>query len=407
MKIGILSKNYAAKRLFLNKLPNATYKDIRFYNYYLWRNAHLWFLRTIGKLKMSPEEQASKLFYDYRAILPTGCDLYHFFNTINYSKKTPWVVGVESGVPWPLEVIRCVESPYADLSSIKNNQYVRRALHYLSLPNCRGLLALSECSRNIQLEILNQFPEYKAKIEKKLITLYPPQDLIVKSITDKINHTKKSNDFTFIYVGRDYFRKGGRETVQVLTELRKKYNFRLILISDLRVDEVKYLRTDHDIEDAKKLINDNLSWIEYHEFLPNNEVIEKIKQSDVALLPTWMDTYGYSVIECQACGTPVISTSLRALTETNDNSVGWLIKVPVNRLNNPIHNTRKEQDLFYDVLSKGLYETLEYVLLHKDEITEKSQKCLERIEKYHNPERYSKCLDLIYNNKISVLRNNE
>lgn len=63
--------------------------------------------------------------------------------------------------------------------------------------------------------------------------------------------------------------------------------------------------------------------------------------------------------------------------------------------------------MFYDVLSKGLYETLEYVLLHKDEITEKSQKCLERIEKYHNPERYSKCLDLIYNNKISELRNNE
>lgn len=148
----------------------------------------------------------------------------------------------------------------------------------------------------------------------------------------------------------------------------------MILISDLRVDEVKYLRTDHDIEDAKKLINDNLSWIEYHEFLPNNEVIEKIKQSDVALLPTWMDTYGYSVIECQACGTPVISTSLRALTETNDNSVGWLIKVPVNRLNNPIHNTRKEQDLFYDVLSKGLYKTIEYVLLHKDEISTKSEK---------------------------------
>lgn len=403
MKIGILSKNYAAKRLFLNKLPDATYKDIRFYNYYLWRNAHLWFLRTIGKLKMSPEEQASKLFYDYRAILHTGCDLYHFFNTINYSKKTPWVVSVESGVPWPLEVIRCVESPYADLSSIKNNQYVRRALHYLSLPNCRGLLALSECSRNIQLEILNQFPEYKEIIEKKLITLYPPQDLIVKSITDKINYTKKSNDFTFIYVGRDYFRKGGRETVQVLTELRKKYNFRLILISDLRVDEVKYLRTNHDIEDAKKLINDNLSWIEYHEFLPNNEVIEKIKQSDVALLPTWMDTYGYSIIECQACGTPVISTSLRALTETNYDKVGWLINVPVNKLNNPIHRTKKEKDLFYYVLSKGLYETIEYVLNHKDEVQIKSENCLKRIEEYHKPEAYVKNLNLIYKNQISKL----
>lgn len=400
MKIGILSKNYAAKRLFLNKLPNATYKDIRFYNYYLWRNAHLWFLRTIGKLNMSPEEQASKLFYDYRAILPTGCDLYHFFNTINYSKKTPWVVSVESGVPWPLEIIKCVESSDADLSSIKSNKYVRRALYYLSLPNCRGLLALSECSRNIQLEILNQFPEYKEKIEKKLITLYPPQDLIVKSITDKMNYTKKSNDFTFIYVGRDFFRKGGRETVQVLAKLRKKYNFKLILISDLRVDEVKYLRTDHDIEDVKKLINDNLSWIEYHEFLPNNEVIEKIKQSDVALLPTWMDTYGYSVIECQACGTPVISTSLRALTETNDNSVGWLIKVPVNRLNNPIHNTKKEQDLFYDVLSKGLYKTIEYILNHKDEVQIKSENCLKRIEEYHKPETYVKKINQIYKPNI-------
>lgn len=403
MKIGILSKNYAAKRLFLNKLPNVEYKDIRFYNYYLWRNAHLWFLRTIGKLKMSPEEQASKLFYDYRAILPTGCDLYHFFNTINYSKKTPWVVSVESGVPWPLEVIKCVESPNADLSSIKNNKYVRRALHYLSLPNCLGLLALSECSRNIQLEILNQFPEYKEKIENKLITLYPPQDLIVKSITDKINYTKKSNDFTFIYVGRDFFRKGGRETVQVLTELRKKYNFRLILISDLRVDEVKYLRTDHDIEDVKKLINDNLSWIEYHELLPNNEVIEKIKQSDVALLPTWMDTYGYSIIECQACGTPVISTSLRALTETNYDKVGWLINVPVNKLNNPIHRTKKEKDLFYNVLSKGLYEMIEYVLNHKDEVQIKSENCLKRIEEYHKPETYVKNLNLIYKKQISKL----
>lgn len=407
MKIGILSKNYAAKRLFLNKLPNATYKDIRFYNYYLWRNAHLWFLRTIGKLKMSPEEQASKLFYDYKAIVSTGCDVYHFFNTINYSKKTPWVISVESGVPWPLEVIRCVESTNGDLSPIKNNKYIKNALHYLSLPNCFGLLALSECSKNIQLEILKQFPEYKKDIENKLITLYPPQSLLIKSYEDKIKYLDQKKIFTFIYIGRDFFRKGGRETVQVLSQLREKYDFKLVLISDLRIDEVKYLRTNHDIEDARKLINENLSWIEYHEFLPNYEVLEKIKQSDVALLPTWMDTYGYSVIECQACGTPVISTSLRALTETNNNNVGWLIKVPVNRLNNPIHNTKEEQDIFYKTLLKELYQTAEHILQHKEEVPIKAKHCLQRIEKYHSPEKYSQCLDIIYHNRISGLIKNE
>ena len=55
MKIGILSKNYAAQRLFLDKLPECQYKDVRFYNWCLWKNAYLWGLKAIGKLKMSPE----------------------------------------------------------------------------------------------------------------------------------------------------------------------------------------------------------------------------------------------------------------------------------------------------------------------------------------------------------------
>lgn len=87
MKIGVLSKNYAAKRLYLNKLPFAAYKDIRFYNWYLWKNVHLWFLRTIGKLNMTPEEEAARLFYDFKSVIPTGCDVFHFFNTICHDRK--------------------------------------------------------------------------------------------------------------------------------------------------------------------------------------------------------------------------------------------------------------------------------------------------------------------------------
>lgn len=403
MKIGILSKNYAAKRLFLNKISSATYKEIRFYNYFLWKNAHLWFLRTIGKLKMSPEEQASKLFYDYKALFPTQCDLFHFFNTVNYSTKTPWVISVESGVPWPLEVIRCVESKDADMSSLQSNQYIKKALYYLSQPNCMGLLTLSKCSENIQLAILEQFPQYKDKIKKKLITLYPPQELLIQSVNEKYRYLAPQEPITFIFVGRDYFRKGGRESVQILSQLKSQYNIRLILISDLRVDEKKYLRTDNDIEEAKELINKNREWIEYYDFLPNEKVIEKIKSAHIALLPTWMDTFGYSILECQACGTPVISTSLRALTEINSNSFGWLIDVPVNKLNNPIHNTSEEQTFFQKVLLQGLKFKIEYILCHQDEIKIKSENCLSRIRQYHDPEKYKEKLTLIYNNNIKDL----
>lgn len=57
-----------------------------------------------------------------------------------------------------------------------------------------------------------------------------------------------------------------------------------------------------------------------------------------------MDTYAYSVLESQACGTPLITTAQRALNETNSEDVGWLIEVPVNKLNNPLHYNSELQE---------------------------------------------------------------
>lgn len=55
-----------------------------------------------------------------------------------------------------------------------------------------------------------------------------------------------------------------------------------------------------------------------------------MKNSHVGLLQTWSDTYGYSVLEFQACACSVITTDLRALPEINNNEVGWLIELPKN-----------------------------------------------------------------------------
>lgn len=404
MKIGILSKNYAAQRLFLNKLPEATYKDIRFYNWCLWRNSYLWFLRAIGKLGMSPEEMVAKLFYNFKSTFPTGCDLFHFFNCINLGKRTPWVVSVESGVPWPVHVTRCVESENADLSSIANDMYVEERIKALANPNCLGLLALSHCTERIQREIIKCFPRFEKQISEKLITLLPPQKLIIQSVSEKGLSWNEGEELTFIYVGSDFYRKGGRETVAVLSELHKKYKLRLVLISAMAVDEQRYMLTSHDEEDAKALIAENSEWIEYHDRLPNSLVLEKMKHAHVCLLPTWMDTFAYSVLEAQACGTPVISTSLRALTEINNEEVGWLIHVPVNRLNNPLHLTHEQRIAFGKALNEGLKNSIEYVLNHPQEIKGKAERCLVKIKEKHSPGEYENKLRLVYSGRINEIQ---
>lgn len=404
MKIGILSKNYAAQRLFLDKLPECQYKDVRFYNWCLWKNAYLWGLKAIGKLKMSPEEMVAKLFYDFKMIIPTGCDVFHFFNCINLGKHSKWVISVESGVPWPVSVTRCVESEDADLSSIAQDKYVERRIKALANSNCLGLLALSHCTENIQREIIKQFPQYESIIAKKMITLLPPQKLIIGDVLEKGVTWIEEEPLTFIYVGSDFYRKGGRETVLVLSELHKRYSFKLILISSMAVDEKRYMRTENDEKESKCLIEKNKDWIEYYDRLPNTEVLEKMKKAHVCLLPTWMDTFAYSVLEAQACGTPVISTSLRALTEINNENVGWLIDVPVNRLNNPLHLTKEQQDNFSEKLLNGLYDKVEYVLQHREEIKDKAMKCLVKIKDYHSPQKYEEKLRMVYQGRISEIK---
>lgn len=404
MKIGILSKNYAAQRLFLDKLPECQYKDVRFYNWCLWKNAYLWGLKAIGKLKMSPEEMVAKLFYDFKMIIPTGCDVFHFFNCINLGKHSKWVISVESGVPWPVSVTRCVESEDADLSSIAQDKYVERRIKALANSNCLGLLALSHCTENIQREIIKQFPQYESIIAKKMITLLPPQKLVINDVKEKKVTWNEEEPLTFIYVGSDFYRKGGRETVLVLSELHKRYSFKLILISSMAVDEKRYMRTENDEKESKCLIEKNKDWIEYYDRLSNTEVLEKMKKAHVCLLPTWMDTFAYSVLEAQACGTPVISTSLRALTEINNENVGWLIDVPVNRLNNPLHLTKEQQDIFSEKLLNGLYDKVEYVLKHREEIKDKAMKCLVKIKDDHSPQKYEEKLRMVYQGRISEIK---
>lgn len=405
LRIGITSKNYSHKRFILNTIPSATYKDIRFLNKYFWLNIHLWIFKYyLGFTRMTPDELYIKLFLKFKPIFPNiiKCDILHFYNVINYSSKIPFVVIVETCLPYNHLLDNFIECENPDYKNIKKDKYTIGVLEALSKDNCRGLLAMSECAKNIQLEMLKAFPEYADKIKKKLIYLHPPQKLLINSIEDKELTYSEEEILRFIFVGNDFFRKGGNEILNVLKEFKEsgKHKFELILITNINHKENFSHFSQSYVENALKFISENAGWIKYEKNLPNEDVLQLIKKSHVALLPTWMDTFGYSVLECQAGGCPVITTDIRALTEINNEELGWIINFPKNNLKHPISPKKEDFNLFRKEVEDALRTILFDIFDNRESVKEKGIACLRSIALNHNPMKYSERLKEIYSGKL-------
>lgn len=99
-------------------------------------------------------------------------------------------------------------------------------------------------------------------------------------------------------------------------------------MSSLNYGDYASCTTKKDYQEALKIISRYQSNIKHYVRLPNQEVLKLLKNTHVGLLPTWADSFGYSVLEAQAAGCPVITTDVRAHPEINNNEIGWVMEVP-------------------------------------------------------------------------------
>ena len=318
MIVGFEKGYYPEKRCIIDKVDSVDYKDITLTN-------PIQFLHRVQR-KLSINLFEFNLFR-YRPLFSPKVDLIHFFNTISYASM-PWISTFESFLPRFQELYTY---HHGENRKITNHKKVEKALKQIASDHCKKIIALSECSKNIQLDFLGNFPEYLEPIADKLEVIHPPQPLLIDSVEQK-NYS--GNKLTFIFLGGSFHRKGGPEIYRVFNKLRKKYDFNLIIISRFLKENYATFETDSDINQMRELISSS-DWIEYHSFLPNPEAMELLKRCHVALLPTWADSYGYTLLEFQAAGCPVISTNVRAMPEINNDSVGWMIDIPKNNLGRP------------------------------------------------------------------------
>ncbi len=396
MKIGVLGYRfdyYPYLRNILYKLPEAEYVPVKDL-YSNLRRAALFANRRLSK-DLFPAFDLNNQFDDFEL---NKVDILHFSNGISFG-RTLWVSHFETLLPRFSGLMQRYNGKIKN--PIKLTPLIQRGFAALQSPSCKRIIAWSQSAANIQSDLLTELPfEERETILKKMVVLHPPQELLVESPLQK--QYSSFDPIRFILVGSGFFRKGGLETLKAFEKLVKNEGapIKLVIVSSLRLEPYAARETEVEKDWAVRFIEENSDWIEYYSSLPNDKTIELIKKCDIGLLPTYADSYGFSVLEAQACGLPVISTDVRALPEINNTDIGWIIRVPKNDLGEALYFTAEERERLSQQIQAGLEAIVHNIVADPSVIFEKAVKSIERIREMHDPTAYAQKLRGIYQDAL-------
>jgi len=389
--VGYVHKSYPQKRLIIGIVDKVQYK--RVWDFYSIINPINFIQMHLIKRKVDTFIDYGYQFNDFNM---NKVDLLHFFNTVSYG-RTPWISTYETILPRFFCAGSCHHGPNPSFSPLKDCTKIRKALEMISAKPCKCIIAYSECNANMQRELLREFPEYQEQILKKMLVIHPPQKALVSEYSDK--NLGIDGTIRFIFVGTSFFQKGGVEIIETLKMLREEYEYdlELIIISSLNIDNYATKKSVNDINQVRKFILENNQWIKFFSRLEKySEVLEWMKKSHIGLLPTYADTFGFSGLEFQAAGCPVISTNIRALPEINNNDNGWIIKIPKNYLGEAIYSTEEDRLIISKLIRKGIEQIVHQIFSDKKIILEKSNNAINQIKKNHSTQKYSEKMSEIY-----------
>lgn len=392
MVIGYLDKNsYAIKRLIFEKESGSEYKELFF-------KTAGWFLRKVaGQLfpayKMS-NKYLREVFAYYRNYHLNEIDLVHTHNRKCFINK-PWVVSVENTIPFKTK------------KKAEKDEFALECVKQILQENCIRILPYSKWAYENEKAFLLQYMDVQEReiIIRKMEVLYPPQDLLIKEKSLLKYNDLQGKEIKFIFIGREFWRKGGAIAVQGLKKVREYYPIKLVVVSNLNGNGFKKIKNNK--KEWVDFLADNKEWIQWYKELPNGEVLKLLEKCHVGLLPTYGDTFGYSVLEMQAAGVPCITTNRMALGEINNNEVGWIIDTAkLDNEHGEFYGDYTETEIkdIGKFVEKELIDIVKRIVMGQEDIKEKAIKGLERIERVHSPIQYANRIKAIYEEALSYNR---
>ena len=394
MHVGILGfrfDHYSYTRNIIGIIPEVEYCKVK--DLFSRVNAGARILNRLTNRNLIPTFDLNNQFCDFNL---NKVDLIHLFNGISYG-GIPWVSTFETILP---RFTRVVQRTHGSSPGFLNNWTLHRALKALAGNACKQIIAMSYCASNMQRDLLMEFSKYKANIERKLVVMLPPQDLLVSQFSEK--KIDLQGPIKFMFVGNEFFRKGGREIIETLKMLRDRYHYdlELTIVSSLTMGNYAVTVSPEDVQRTLAFFQENHEWIKYFKQIPNPMVLKLMKETHIGLLTSYADSFGYSALEFQGSGCPVVSTNIRALPEINDNEKGWLIEVPKNRLGEAIYTTESDRLKISNAIRNGLEWVVQEVFNNRSIIPIKSEKAILNVKLNHSRDKFSSQMKNIYLNAI-------
>ena len=295
--VGYESRNYGGERNSYAPLPDVRHVKLR---------------RAPFELVPGPGH-----FGVDRIFLPLGrnpeVDLVHLWNRVSLG-RTPWGVSFEDTLPWLNPQLHAKVLPF----------HRRRLLGQ----RCRFLVGMSDFAVKHFRSTLSD--REWAVVEERVHQIYPHLPTTARG--HPYRPPAASEPLSAIFVGVDFFRKGGESALRAVERAGDELDLRLTVISEVGGND--YSGTppaDVDVEAIRRRLADHPR-ITWHRRLPHNQVLEEVESHHIGLLPTYSDTFGYAVAEYMSLGVPSIVSDVQALPEFTGPDTGWQIDLPKDEL---------------------------------------------------------------------------
>jgi glycosyltransferase involved in cell wall biosynthesis len=323
-----------------------------------------------------------------------GYQVIHTMNRIVYTDK-PWFVTFE-------DHRFLYRNPPNKWQEVVYNLLNNR----LALANCQKIIAMSDYAKLRLLKRIEGW-EIASKITTKLDVIHP--NFPMRTNQHKIYG--KPQNLQVIFIGNHIARKGG---IVALRLAKKAEQLNLPITVHIVSELWRGVGVPTDFPDANRYAADikllDLNNVVFHNRIPNTKVIELLSQSHFQLMPSLLDTYGFSIIEGFSVATPAITTNVCALPEiVHHGENGYVLKLPLDEFrhwSNWLTGEKTKTAEYWEIVNSVYDDLAAQALQQIREFLDRTDKsehyeslsagALAQAQNVHNSEKQNELFDHLY-----------